>query len=70
MSKLKILNHIRLKAFYNNRKTIPLTQYEHDESGILCNLIDSQNKTINLSDCTAANFYGDKPDGTIVGINV
>lgn len=68
MSKLKILNHIRLKAFYNNRKTIPLTQYEHDESGVLCNLIDSQNKTINLSDCTAANFYGDKPDGTIVGI--
>ena len=68
MNKLKILKETNLIAFRDNQKSIQLTQYEHGESGVKCYLIDSQKQPIDLTDCLQANFYGQKPDDTTVGI--
>ena len=67
---MKILKEIKLFGFSDNMKSIQLSQYEHGESGIKCNLFNNRHEEtpIDLSDCLQANFYGTKADETIIGI--
>ena len=67
---MKILKEIKLFGFSDNMKSIQLSQYEHGESGIKCNLFNNRRDEmpVNLSECLQANFYGTKADETTIGI--